>query len=154
MEEADFEYFVPKELEKNEEAKREYTALMKEISGVYRKLRQMGVTRESTRYVLPLATYTNYIWTVNARSLINFLGLRLCTRASPEFRELARMVHREVVKLYPEIFRDLGCRGKNWAVCPENRVRDSPQGRGCPYKKKGSRNFIPTKDDVRAKKDW
>jgi thymidylate synthase (FAD) len=154
VEEADFGYFVPKEFEKNEEAKKEFVSLMEEISRVYRRLREVGVSRESTRYVLPLATYTNYIWTVNTRSLINFLGLRLCVRASPEFRELAKKVHKEVVEVYPEIFKGLGCRGKNWTVCPENAVRDSPQGKGCPYKIKGSKVFIPTKDDIREKKEW
>jgi thymidylate synthase (FAD) len=150
VEEADFGYFIPKEFEKNEEAKEEFIQLMEEIARVYRRLREMGITRESTRYVLPLATHTNYIWTINVRSLINFLGLRLCVRASPELRELARMIHREVIKVYPEIFRDLGCRGKNWSVCPENAVRDSPQGKGCPYKVRESKTFIPTKDDIRS----
>lgn len=148
VEEQDFEYYLPPEFEKDSEKREKFEDLMKKISKSYKELRKMGATRESTRHVLPMATHTNYIWTINVRSLINFLGLRLCVRAAPEIRELAKKIHKKVIKVYPEIFKDLGCRGVNLAVCPENAVRDSPQGKNCPYKARGSKAFIPTKDDV------
>jgi thymidylate synthase (FAD) len=154
QEESDFKYYTPTEIEKNEEAREYYKSVMKQLSQVYKNLKAMGISRESRRYVLPLATHTNYIWTVNARSLINFLGLRLCVRAAPEIRELAKQIYDIVVKLYPEIFEGIGCRGKIMAVCPENEVRDSPQGKDCPYKIRGSKAFIPTKKDVRKRRDW
>ena len=149
VEEGEFSYYVPKEFEENPEMLQLYQDTMNHLSKTYRELRSMGATRESTRHVLPLGTYTNYIWTVNARSMINFLGLRLCIRAAPEIRELARKLYKLVVEVYPEIFEDIGCRGENLAVCPENEVRDSPQGKGCPYKAKGSKAYIPTKKEVR-----
>lgn len=152
VEEGEFEYYTPEELKKDPEALEIYSDVMKHISKSYRELREMGATRESTRHVLPLGAHTNYIWTVNARSLINFLGLRLCVRAAPEIRELAKMVHELVAYKYPEIFKDIGCRGQNLAVCPENEVRDSPQGRACPYKIQGSKAYIPTKKEARKKK--
>lgn len=152
IEEGEFEYYTPKEFEKDRDMLQLYNDTMSHLSKSYKKLRDMGATRESTRHVLPLGAYTNYIWTVNARSLINFLGLRLCIRAAPEIRELARKLHKLVVGIYPEIFEDIGCRGENLAVCPENEVRDSPQGKGCPYKVKGSKTYIPTKKEVREKK--
>ncbi|MFH1774588.1 MAG: FAD-dependent thymidylate synthase [Methanobacteriota archaeon] len=153
VEEANFGYFVPKEFQRNKNALKLYNDTIKQIANAYRELRSMKSTRESARYVLPLAAYTNYVWTINARSLINFLGLRLCVRASPEIRELARQVHKIVAKIYPEIFKNLGCRGVNLAACPENGVRDSPQGKLCPYKIKGSKAFIPTKRHVRER-EW
>ena len=152
IEEGEFEYYTPKEFEKDRDMLQLYNDTMSHLSKSYKKLRYMGATRESTRHVLPLGAYANYIWTVNARSLINFLGLRLCIRAAPEIRELARKLHKLVVGIYPEIFEDIGCRGENLAVCPENEVRDSPQGKGCPYKVKGSKTYIPTKKEVREKK--
>ncbi len=154
VEEQSFGYFTPEEFLKNEEALKVYTDAMEYIKKAYANLRKMGVTRESTRHILPLATHTNYIWTVNARSLINFLGLRLCVRAAPEIRMLAKMVYEEVVTVYPEIFKTLGCRGMNLSICPENAVRDSVQGKACPHKIKGSKGFIPTKDDVRVRREW
>ncbi|MBI5254130.1 MAG: FAD-dependent thymidylate synthase, partial [Euryarchaeota archaeon] len=90
VEEANFGYFVPKEFQRNKKALKLYNETIEQVANAYRELRNMKITRESARYVLPLAAHTNYIWTANARSLINFLGLRLCVRASPEIRELAR----------------------------------------------------------------
>lgn len=150
-EEQDFGYYVPKELEKNKEALKLYNDAIKKVALTYAALRSAKISRESARYLLPLAMHTSYIWTVNARSLINFLGLRLCVRAAPEIRELAKEIHRIVSKIYPAIFADLGCRGVNLALCPENEVRDSPQGKLCPYKVRGSKAYIPTKKEVRGK---
>lgn len=152
IEEGEFDYYIPKELEKNPEMLELYNDTMSNLSKAYKKLREVGATRESTRHVLPLGAYTNYIWTVNARSLINFLGLRLCVRAAPEIKVLARKLYRLAGEVYPEIFKDIECRGQNLAVCPENEVRDSPQGKGCPHKVKGSGAYIPTKKEVREKK--
>jgi len=98
--------------------------------------------REFARYLLPLGTHCTYIWTVNVRSLINFFGLRLCVRASPEMRELAKKIHDIVVKEYPEIFGKIGCRGINMGVCPENEARP----KSCPLQ-----GIIPTKKEVLEK---
>ena len=80
---------------------------------------------EVARYVLPLATHCSYQWTVNARSLINFLRLRLCMNAAPEMQELAKTIKSLVIRLYPEIFETIGCRGSQYGLCPE------PKGRSC-----------------------
>jgi thymidylate synthase (FAD) len=138
-----FEYYTPKEIEKNEKIKEYYDAVMKELAKVYQDLKRMGISRESRRYVLPLSTHTHYIWTINARSLINFLGLRLCVRAAPEIKMLAEKIYRIVVGIYPDIFKGVGCRGRNLSVCPENEVRDS-QGKDCPFK------YIPTMKEVKS----
>lgn len=153
QEEEDFQYYIPEELGKNHAAMKRYREIIEGQRKAYRELRSLGVSRESTRYVLPMAAHTNYVLTMNARSLINFLGLRLCVRASPEMRELAEKIHAIVVKLYPEIFKDVGCRGVNMSVCPENEVRNSAQARHCPYRVKGSKAYIPTKKEVREGKE-
>jgi len=151
QEEADFKHYTPKEFKKDKKALTLYEDAVESQRRAYRELRNMGISRESARYVLPMSTHTNYILTMNARSLINFLGLRLCVRASPEMRELADKIYDTVVKPYPEIFKHIGCRGVNMSVCPENEVRDSPQGKLCPYKIKGSKAYIPTKKEVRGR---
>ncbi len=148
QEEDGFGYYVPSEFTKKPDLLKQYEQAIRVLAETYKGLRSAGATRESARYVLPMAAHTNYIWTVNARSLINFLGLRMCVRASPEMRELAEKVYAIAAEKYPRIFKDIGCRGKNMAVCPENEVRDSPQGKLCPYKVRGSKTFIPTKKDV------
>ncbi len=88
--------------------------------------------KEIARYILPLCTETQYILTMNARSLINFFGLRLCVRASPELREIARQMLGHCRRVAPEIFDSVGCRGMNMGVCPEGVARPDD----CPHKAK------------------
>lgn len=56
---------------------------------VYQTLLMRGVAREMARMVLPLNLYTQFYWTVNARSLMNFLSLRAAEDAQWEIRQYA-----------------------------------------------------------------
>ena len=152
QDETDFNYYIPPEFKKNKKALKLYQNVIESQRKAYRELGNMKISKESSRYVMPMSAHTNYILSINTRSLINFLGLRLCIRASPEMRELADKLYGTVVELYPEIFSNLGCRGINMSVCPENDIRDSEQGKGCPYRVVGSKLYIPTKDKIRNTK--
>lgn len=56
----------------------------------YQKLLDEGMAKELARIVLPSAIYTEFYWTLNARSLMNFLSLRLGQDAQYEIREFAK----------------------------------------------------------------
>jgi thymidylate synthase (FAD) len=58
----------------------------------YRELIERGVAREMARMVLPVAQYTQFHWTVNARSLMNFLSLRMDPHAQLEIQDYARVI--------------------------------------------------------------
>jgi thymidylate synthase (FAD) len=60
--------------------------------GQYRQLLADGVARELARIVLPLNLFTEWYWTVNARSLMNFLRLRTQEDAQLEIRQYANAV--------------------------------------------------------------
>ena len=126
-----------------------YSEFIRTSRSVYNSLLELKVPKESARYALPFSVHTAYTYTINLRSLINLLGLRLCVRASPEMRCLASKIYLAVRKVFPEI-DNVWCRGYNLAVCPENDVRDSPQGKDCPFKNFESDIFIPTKKHVKA----
>jgi thymidylate synthase (FAD) len=147
-EEEGFGYYIPKEIKNNPEALSEFKGIMESANQAYMKLKDLGVKREGRRYVLPMAMHCRYLWTVNARSIINFLGLRLCVRAAPELRELAKKLHSTASEIYPEIFKGIDCRGRILGVCPENVVRE---GFPCPYKK--GKNRVPTKAEVKKGKN-
>ncbi len=142
--------YLPKYLPENvrEEFEREFIRAMENARKNYEKLYELvkkanlpdSVAREVSRYALPMATHTHYVWTVNARSLINFLMLRLCVRAAPEMRELASRIREIVVDIYPEIFSGVRCRGYTLGICPENEARP----KNCPY-----RNTIKTKKEIK-----
>lgn len=55
----------------------------------YERLLELGIAKEVARMVLPVNTYSSLYMTVNARSLMNFLNLRLDSHAQYEIREVA-----------------------------------------------------------------
>jgi thymidylate synthase (FAD) len=58
----------------------------------YERLVEAGVAREVARSVLPVGAYTEFYWTVNARSLMNFVSLRASETAQREIRRYAEAV--------------------------------------------------------------
>ena len=57
--------------------------------GRYQELLERGVAKEVARTVLPVGLYTEFFWSVNARSLMNFLSLRNASTAQREIRLFA-----------------------------------------------------------------
>jgi thymidylate synthase (FAD) len=55
----------------------------------YNKLLEMDVAREMARMILPVGQYTQFYWTVNTRSLMNFLNLRGDSHAQWEIQQYA-----------------------------------------------------------------
>jgi thymidylate synthase (FAD) len=58
----------------------------------YRALLDDGVAKEVARSVLPVGIYTEFYWTVNARSVMHFLSLRNDESAQREIRVFAAAV--------------------------------------------------------------
>ena len=58
----------------------------------YLDVLEQGVAKEVARNVLPVAIYTQFYWTVNARSLMNFVSLRNSETAQREIRRYAEAV--------------------------------------------------------------
>lgn len=115
-----FRYYTPPKIE--EPLLTRYKEHMNSVLELYKEI-EGKIDRESARYVLPMALKCTYVWTINVRSLINFLRLRLCRNVAPEMRELANKVKNEAVKAYPQIFEDIDCRGSQWGICPEPKKR-------------------------------
>ena len=70
-----------------------------------------GMKPEDARYLLPEATKTSLVMTINARSLQNLFTLRLDSHAQWEIRELAVTIERELERRcdgqWPELIRIL-----------------------------------------------
>jgi thymidylate synthase (FAD) len=58
----------------------------------YELLVKRGWPKERARMVLPLSTYTEFVWTVNARALTHWLDLRTAPGAQAEHREYALVI--------------------------------------------------------------
>jgi thymidylate synthase (FAD) len=67
----------------------ELRAVYQTAYDTYQRLVDLGVARELARCVLPVGAYTEFYWTVNARSLMNFLSLRASEHAQREIRRYA-----------------------------------------------------------------
>jgi thymidylate synthase (FAD) len=67
----------------------------------YQELVELGVARELARCVLPVGAYTEFYWTVNARSLMNFLSLRNADTAQREIRRYAEACERFLEEKMP-----------------------------------------------------
>jgi len=114
-------YVVPPSIMKSKKMKKAYDETMGLIWEQYNNLLKLGIPAEDARYVLPNATCTNIMVTMNARSLLNFFELRCCLHAQWEIRQCANKMLGEVRKIAPLIFKDAGPTCKTRRTCPENK---------------------------------
>lgn len=91
---ANREYYIPAD----EELSVEYVRHMEASFDLYEKLVQAGWRKERARAVLGTGVYTEFIWTVNAWSLMNWLTKRIHKSAQWEHRQYAL----GVLQLYEE----------------------------------------------------
>lgn len=74
----------------NKEFTKKYSEALEKSALVYTELLNQGVCRELARGLLPLCTYTEFIFTCNLHSLVHFLTLRLHEGSQYEIRQFAR----------------------------------------------------------------
>jgi len=65
-----------------------------------------GIGNDKAKYCLPESYKTELTWTINARSLQNFLALRSSKAALWEIRDLANMLYNNLPKEHQYIFED------------------------------------------------
>lgn len=70
----------------------------------YQKLLSMGVAKELARIILPTSMYTECYWTINCRSLMNFLNLRADSHAQYEIQQYAIAIAKIFEKHYPNVY--------------------------------------------------
>lgn len=132
-----FEYIIPPEIEKDDDAKKIFIDAMKNDQEAYDQLADILKEKhikegmeplaaekkaiEDARYVFPNACETKVIFTMNARSLMNFFKHRCCNRAQWEIRNLADKMLKEVKKVAPILFQYCGPSCVN-GICPEGRM--------------------------------
>jgi thymidylate synthase (FAD) len=101
---APLEFYVPKQWRaqdtvnkqssvgqfEREDLKTKYLHAIQQSVQVYEEMLAAGVCREQARGVLPVCTYTEFIFTCNLHSLMHFLQLRLGLGAQKEIRNYAQ----------------------------------------------------------------
>lgn len=84
-----------------------------DVMALYKELVLAGVPKEDARFVLPNATATKLVMTMNARALRHFFAQRLCKQAQWEIRELAEAIHAICIDKAPILFQGSGPDCKN-----------------------------------------
>jgi thymidylate synthase (FAD) len=93
--------FEPVDPEVAERTRSELQDVYDHAYATYERLVEAGVARELARSVLPVGAYTEFYWTVNARSLMNFVSLRAAEMAQREIRRYAEAVERLFAEQMP-----------------------------------------------------
>lgn len=93
----------------------------------YSKFEKIAI--ENARAVLPNATETKIVFTMNARSLLNFFEHRCCKRAQDEIRVLALIMLGLLKEIAPNLFKFAG------ASCMHGKCKEGAMCCGKPYKK-------------------
>ncbi|MHA1302837.1 MAG: FAD-dependent thymidylate synthase [Candidatus Heimdallarchaeaceae archaeon] len=119
VEASNFNYVIPPIVEKSKWAK-DYKNKIEELFHFYQKMVTEGIPKEDARYILPNATTTQLIVSMNAHALIDFFAMRCCTRSQWEIRKLACSMLKEVKEVAPTIFENAGAYCDFYGYCPEN----------------------------------
>lgn len=113
-----FDYETPPAIAAEPELASRYAEEMQRIADLYADFRKAGIEPEDARFILPNASHSRLIMTMNARELRHFFRLRCCRRAQWEIRNLAKGMLDEVCKVAPVLFKNAGP-GCLSGACPE-----------------------------------
>jgi len=116
------DFVIPPEIEKNPEALKIAEDFRGQLGDIITKLKDMGVAFEDIRYLMPQGTKTNYLMTMNARSLFNFFQERMCNRAQWEIRQMANLMFKEAMKVAPNIFKFAGPTCVTQRICWQGKL--------------------------------
>ena len=104
---------------------------LQEIEDVYKALLESGVSAEDARFMLPNATATAIVMTMNCRALLHFFEERCCNKAQWEIHRMAMEMMSCMVDELPEVFNFAGPKCRRLGYCPEEK------GCGLQHKKGG-----------------
>ena len=111
----------PESIAENEEANAIFDEAIESARASYAKLIDAGIPAEDARYLLPNATESKIVITMNARELHHFFAERCCNRAQWEIRELAVRMLELAREKAPYVFMDAGA-GCVRGHCPEGKM--------------------------------
>jgi thymidylate synthase (FAD) len=111
-------FVVPPDVATDPAALERFEAAVTDAFSAYRALIELGIPAEDARYLLPNATETKIVVTMNVRELLHFFELRCCNRAQWEIRAVAHRMLELAEPTAPYIFMDAGAACRR-GPCPE-----------------------------------
>lgn len=113
------EYVIPPSIQRRKKTRALFEKTMDELYSSYRKLIELGITKEDARYILPNAQTTNLVMSMDLRELIHAASVRLCNKSQWEIRSLFQDIKREIAKREKFIATLLVPKCKHLGYCPE-----------------------------------
>jgi thymidylate synthase (FAD) len=101
------EFVVPPGVAQNPAAQATWDRFMAHAAETYRQLRAQGIRKEDARFLLPNATATRIVVSMNYRELRHFFAVRCDPAAQWEIRALAKEMLRLIHPHAPSVFQDL-----------------------------------------------
>lgn len=101
----------------------EVVQFLNQADEMYSHLISVGIPKEEARQVLPNAKAVNLLWTVNARSLINFFNQRSCKRNVDEMYYFAVKLRNQCLVWWPELFNLVGPDCETLGGCTQGKMK-------------------------------
>lgn len=120
-EKGEFDYIMPKTIEKNPKLKEKFEEFILNTSNLYQEFIEAGIPAEDARSILPNAAASSLVASLNLRELIHLANLRLCTRAQLEIRMLVKAMVDEVIKKEPWLKPYLVPKCERLGYCDEDK---------------------------------
>ena len=119
-EKGEFDYIVPKAIEENPELLKKFEYFMKQTSELYQEFVSNGIKGEDARAILPNASSSSMVASLNLRELIHLANLRLCTRAQLEIRTVVKEMVKLVLEKEPWLKEHLVPKCERLGYCDED----------------------------------
>lgn len=120
-EKGQFDYIIPPTIYSNPQLKEKFEKFMGEISNCYQEFVEAGIPAEDARAVLPNATSTSMVASLNLREMIHLANLRLCSRAQFEIRMLVKGMCDELISQEPWLKEYLVPKCERLGFCDEDK---------------------------------
>ena len=120
-EKGEIDYVIPQKIAANAELNKKFEDFMTLVAKQYQEFTEAGIPAEDARAILPNATASSLVVSLNLRELIHFANLRLCTRAQLEIRTLAKLMCKAVIAEEPWLAAHLVPKCERLGYCDEDK---------------------------------
>jgi len=103
-----FDFIIPPIIQKDTNLTKAYSKFMKKAHNFYLNLLYFKIPAEDARYVLPNASETKMIFTMNAREILHFVTINSCNRSQWEMVDFSDKILFQVKKVAPSLFEKAG----------------------------------------------
>ncbi len=106
VDEAEFNYIVPPDIAANPEALTLYREFIENSRQTYAQLRELGIKKEDSRFILPNALESQIVFSANFREFRTVFNLRLDKAAQWEIRRVCLEMLKVLQEKAPSVFGD------------------------------------------------